>query len=327
MVLKTQKKEYIQVGSYYLSAINRQKEYTMKLFISGIIFILLIQIQSPSFCQNYVKSLKQITFSTNIDYYPSISPDGKSIVFSSRGPEISNIKKIMLTGEKEELLTTVHSGHPSWSPDGKYIAFNNMENRLIQIVSSSGGTPIRILPDFFSARRNRDPCWSFYGSQIAFYSDGDIYAVDVASGKSKFIYRKEGYNARPFCWSGDGLKILSEISDTSRTTSEIWILSTNNEKAVKVADFPGRKRNPFFSPDDSMIVFMSDHGGNQDIWIMTSTGGNPIQITSHPKRDMNPRWSPDGKFIVFASERSGNRDIWLMEIDFQAIKRKLLSGK
>ena len=71
---------------------------------------------------------------------------------------------------------------------------------------------------------------------------------------------------------------------------------------------------PEWSPNDSLIVFISDRSGNWDIWTIPSDGGNVTQLTTNPGNDMYPCWSPDGTKIAFTSDRSGNRDIWIIDV-------------
>jgi len=85
---------------------------------------------------------------------------------------------------------------------------------------------------------------------------------------------------------------------------------------------------PYWSPDGSMILFTSDHGGNADLWIMSIDGGDPVQITnyadegSNPGYDIEASWSLDGEKITFSSTRTGYWAIWVMEPDMDIIRSK-----
>ena len=76
--------------------------------------------------------------------YPSISPDGKQIVFSYKG----DIYKVSADGGRAEQLTTNpgYETYPIWSPYGKYIAFasDRYGNLDIFIMLAEGGTPKRL---------------------------------------------------------------------------------------------------------------------------------------------------------------------------------------
>jgi Tol biopolymer transport system component len=52
-------------------------------------------------------------------------------------------------GREPHQLTAVIGEHPDWSPDGRYIVFDGDFGKSIQLVSASGGTPIRIVRNRF----------------------------------------------------------------------------------------------------------------------------------------------------------------------------------
>ena len=75
-----------------------------------------------------------------------------------------------------------------------------------------------------------------------------------------------------------------------------------------ISTFPGSHRAATFSPDGSMIAFVSDAGGGPQVWIKNLAQGDPVQITKFgdgpPSR---PRWSPKNDQIVFGRRGQG---IW-----------------
>ena len=76
--------------------------------------------------------------------YPSISPDGKSVVFSYGG----NLYIVDSQGGEAKQITShpAYDYAPVWSPDGKTIAFasDRFGNFDIYTVSINGGIPERI---------------------------------------------------------------------------------------------------------------------------------------------------------------------------------------
>jgi dipeptidyl aminopeptidase/acylaminoacyl peptidase len=121
-----------------------------------------------------------------------------------------------------------------------------------------------------------------------------------------------------------------DVRDTAdRTQSDIWEVPLKGLPR-QITFLPGRQVKPTISPDGTLIVFASDHGGNPDLWIMSARGGDPVRLTfyegdeNNPGFDVEPSWSPDGKTIAFSSTRKDLWAIWKMELDMEFIRNKLI---
>ncbi len=95
---------------------------------------------------------------------------------------------------------------PVWSPDGKQIAFNGMrpgETWNVYLISSEGGTPVRVLP---SEKSQTDANWSSDGNSLIFGTASDptspIYTIDLRSKRVSSLPDSTGlFSPR---WSPDG---------------------------------------------------------------------------------------------------------------------------
>jgi len=74
-----------------------------------------------------------------------------------------------------------------------------------------------------------------------------------------------------------------------------------------VSTFPGSHRSPSFSPDGSMMAFISSVDGVPQVWVKNLAEGDPIQITRHGNGGVYARWSPKNDQIVFGVRGQG---IW-----------------
>ena len=137
-----------------------------------------------------------LTNNPSDDKFPSWSPDGKRIVFTSdragRGAVgiTSEIYVMDADGQNEQRLTNnrKNDSFPSWSPDGKRIAFSSdrkgdLENFEIYVMDADGGNEQKL-----TNNRGDDnfPSWSPDGKKILFDSDQDgkrdIYLMDADGG-------------------------------------------------------------------------------------------------------------------------------------------------
>ncbi len=280
-------------------------------------------------CQQH--SLTQLTFSDSTrDGYPCWSPDGKSIIYSSSTGSTCHTMKIPSGGGTPERVTEIFAQHARWSPAGDYIAFDGDSGTSIKIISSPGGTPVRIDPDTIPITMSGMPCWSPDGRKIAFRSMFTIYIMDLETGSLSELYRPDGMDAVPCDWSPDGSRILADVRDTAdRSRSDIWEVPLNGLPR-QITFLTGRQVKPSISPDGTLILFTSDHGGNADLWIMPAGGGEPVQLTifdgngENPGFDVEACWSPDGRSIAFSSTRNDVWAIWRMDLDLETIRDRFL---
>ena len=136
------------------------------------------------------------------DWYPSWSPDGKRIAFSSERDGNYEIYVMAADGGNQQRLTENRKNdwHPSWSPTGKRIAFTSdrkgdFQNFEIYVMDNDGGNQQRLTENRVS---DSFPSWSPDGEQIVFCSDRDghvhakhgwstneIYVVDADGGNQQ----------------------------------------------------------------------------------------------------------------------------------------------
>ena len=126
------------------------------------------------------RGTRKLTDSPWIEGYPSLSPDGKTIVFAS---ESSNDRNIYLqrVGGKNPINLTPNSKEsdtmPAFSPDGKFIAFRSERNPSGIYVMEETGENARRVSDL-----GFHPSWSPDGKKIV-VSDkaAAIHTVHIGS--------------------------------------------------------------------------------------------------------------------------------------------------
>lgn len=292
-----------------------------------VLVLFLSSLTAP--CQQH--TLTQLTFSDSThDGYPYWSPDGRYILYSSGRTSTCLTLKIPSDGGTPEPITEIFAQHARWSPTGDYIVFDGDFGTMMQIIPSAGGTPIRIDPDSIPIYMSGMPFWSPDGNKIAFKSMFTVYIMDLGTGSITPLFHPERKNAIPYDWTPDGSKLLVDVRDTvDRTQSDIWEVPLQGLPR-QITFLPGRQVKPSISPDGSMIVFTSNHGGNSDLWIMSAKGGDPVQLTFYEGNEDNPgfdveaSWSPDGKAIAFSSTRNDMWAVWRMDLDLDYIRDNLI---
>jgi TolB protein len=202
--------------------------------------------------------------------HPAISPDGRTLAFSSnQGGQWDLYTLNLASGELTRLTNTPeYDGAPSWSPDGQWIVYETYWTELTQaeptpteasqsdspqvtlqtpatleslelfILPVSGSTenakPIRLTNDPAS---DYAPAWSSNGRMIAFVSDrsgeNDIWLADLDEIDDRFVNLSR--NSRTLDrypkWSPDGSRLA-------------WASSGDGYQNIQILDFSQPEARP-----------------------------------------------------------------------------------
>jgi serine/threonine protein kinase/Tol biopolymer transport system component/DNA-binding winged helix-turn-helix (wHTH) protein len=164
---------------------------------------------------------KQLTWGKT-DVLPSVSPDGRWIVFDSSQGGKMVLMKIPSEGGPASQLTDYESLYPAISPNGKWIACvyfpgQNQSNSLA-MVPFEGGQPARLFPLPVSAFQSivRSLGWTPDGQAISFVNTvngaDNIWEQPVAGGPPKPVTHFTSGQISWFNWSRDGRLALSRGS-------------------------------------------------------------------------------------------------------------------
>jgi len=218
---------------------------------------------------------------------------------------------------------------PVWSPDGLRIAFSRGDDyfRDLWVMDEDGSDQVNVTND---PGWTFGPSWSPGGTQLAFVKNipgefitaqFDIFVHDLETGLAFNLTHSDFDEIEP-AWSPDGGLIAFAGVRLTWDGFGAWEILTVNptgdDERILTAP-PGRHyedRAPAWSPDGSMLVFMSQYNDpcceTWDIWGMNRDGSGLTNLTQHPADDMFPSWSPDGLLILFMSTRDGNFDLYTM---------------
>jgi len=222
-------------------------------------------------------TFSQLTSSPGIEWFPSISPDGKWVIYAGDTAGNRDIYLQSVTGTTAINLTKDSpddDDEPVFSPDGEQIAFRSSRDGGGIFVMGRTGEAVRRV-----TRTGFNPGWSPDGKQIAFTTEdmdinpqngrgpSELFVVNVDTAQQKALNVRAAILAR---WSPHGGRIAYSI------------------------------RSPI---------------GNEEIWTVPVAGGQPALVISGSGAYWNPSWSPDGKFIYFSTDRGGSMNLWRIPID------------
>jgi tol-pal system beta propeller repeat protein TolB len=229
---------------------------------------------------------KQLTHLKATAFYPSVSPDGQTVFFSSRDSGNYEIYSIDIFGNNLQKLTNGIGAlyAPELSPNGEWIIFTKHGDGLWKMRPDGSG--VRRVTN----KDDIDPSWSPDGSMIAF-------ASSRAGARQLFVMNADGSNIRQVTdlnnmggrntWSPDGTKLAfyrGPFGDRN-----IYVINIDGTGLVKLTD-GGDNLAPSWSPDGNWIVFTSFRDGNNELYIIHPDGTGLTRLTNSPISDWQPRW-------------------------------------
>jgi TolB protein len=243
---------------------------------------------------------RRLTTNDNADYnYPSLSPDGRSVIYSGNDTGQFEIYEMDLeSGSARQLTSELGASlSPEISPDGQSILFSVRadDHNSVWIMGRDGSNPHQIygppLADGW------DPVWSPDGRFVLFASNWtggiQLYIIQPDGQNLQQVTSMDGLSGRS-AWSPDGITIATYSGP--EWNHELLLMETDGANARQITH-GGNNLAPSFSPDGRWIVFTSYRDRMQDdngceIYIMRTDGSQLTRLTDNEYCDWQPRWGP-----------------------------------
>jgi len=280
-----------------------------------------------------------------VNYRISLSPDGKSLAFSSVEGNKKHIYTISTQGGNPKLLSETESREPVYSPDGKMIAFvgkypeGNDGKFGLSTISTINGT-IHHLADGNAS----SPVWSSNGNMIAFLDNSNGKQINLISiskdgkaiGKTTSIDAPDGTEEVRLLagWTPDN-KIGALV--VAKTEFALYTLPAKGGQAAKILN-DTYALQPRWSSDSKEIYYTTSVEKNNQSWennglaVVSAQGGKGSILPRKNEAKINVpfgyqagnRVSPNGKMIISAAKLPNDANslknfpstqIWKIPID------------
>ena len=262
------------------------------------------------------KDAEQVTHDQAFIEFVDISPDGRTLAFSSDRAGNQDLWTLDLQSGTVARLTAHEAPEwaPRWSNDGRQIAFyaSRTGDREIYVMPARGGD-VRQL----TSRPGLDatPDWSADGKWIAYRSErgsnSDIWTVSVDSGEQRAIApHPEPEYAPTFSPDGAWLAFGSHRDGRAR----LWRLRFPDGSPEPLTD--GSSYGLRWSRFDGRIYYKGSVVGPRDIMSIDPDDPTPTRVTDLQGRRGGPGMQPPcpaEKFLYF-TWREDPADIWVMDL-------------
>ena len=226
-------------------------------------------------------------------FYPSLTPDGNSVVFSSNLDGNFKLYEMRLDGQITALGDTIGFA-PEVSPDNKRVVFanSNGQAQMIWLMERDGSQQRLLYKDAW------DPTWAPDGERVLFATtiDNKPQLASIKIDGTGFQQLTDlPYLRGRSDWSADGSHIVTYSGQAWQR--ELYMLNSDGSDTHQITVSGGNSQGPTFSPDGQWVAFTAyyDSIGNNngcEIYIMQINGDNLKRLTTNSYCDWQPRWGP-----------------------------------
>lgn len=258
--------------------------------------------------------------------WPSLSPDGRTVVFSKTSQGLNHLYVQQVDGGVPLAIATQL---PEWqccgavSPDGSRLLFLGPQG--LYVVPTLGGQARPVVSGGTWSYTNRIGVlwgsWSPDGRRILYSRSDTIYTQGLDEAAATAIAHGQAVHSPT--WSYDGRWIafvegnpLFELNG-NMGPSAVAVVSAKGGTPIQVTDSTALNTSPVWLPGRTALLFISNQDGGRDVYELALSGsGKPTGAATRITTGLNPdriALSADGKRLAW-SVFSETSNVWSLPI-------------
>ena len=236
-------------------------------------------------CDADGSNLLQLTHDNAISVGPSLSPDGRRLLYTGYHSGYPDVYEIDLgSGARNRIMKYpgTNTG-ATFSPDGGRIAVTLSKdgNPELYVTSSGGGGARRLTR---SSGSESSPTWSSDGGEIIYSSDdrggSQLYRISASGGSGRQVPTGRGNCTEPN-WSPDGKKVAFNTRAGGGFEVAVTDLAGSGTRSL------GEGNDPVWGADSRHLIFAS--GGS--LILLDAVSGQRATLISGVGKVSEPAWS------------------------------------